>query len=304
MREFMKAAQLQSYGAVDQFAIAEIPVPAPAAGDVLIRIEASAVNPFDLILRQGFMAKLIALPLPAVLGGCAAGTVVALGAGVSGLAVGERVVADFPPNGRGANAEYGVVAASSVVRLPGNLSFEQGAALVKAGLTGRQTVEALQVKAGDRVLISGALGSVGRAAIQYLQQIGARPVAGVRPARLDEARSLAGEALDITQPPEHPDFDLAISAAAPVAAQLIGHVRDGGKVVSIVPVPEGANADKRVTVLQIRHRTDGAMLAAALDSASRGVLVIPIAQTYPLEQIAAAHQAVAAGARGKVVLQH
>lgn len=304
MGELMKAAQLQSYGDVSQFVIADMPVPAPAAGEVLIRIEVSAVNPFDLILRQGLMAQLIALPLPAVLGGCAAGTVAALGADVSGLAVGERVVADFPPNGRGSNAEYGVVAASSVVPLPANLSFEQGAALVKAGLTGRQAVDTLRAKAGDRVLISGGLGSVGRAAIQYLQQIGAHPVAGVRPTRIEEARSLAGEAVDITQPPERPDFDLAISAAAPVATQLIGRVRDGGTVVSIVPVPEGANAGQSLTIHQIRHRTDGAVLAAALDSASRGVLVIPVAQTYPLEQIAAAHRAVAAGAGGKVVLHH
>ena len=168
----MKAIVLKSYGGVDQFASAEVPTPEPEAGQVLIRIEASAVNPFDLILRQGFMAKFIPLPFPAVLGGDAAGTVVELGAGVTGLTVGERVVADFPANGHGAHAEYGVVAASSVARLPANLSFEQGAALVKAGLTGRQTVQALGVEAGDRVLVSGGLGAVGRAAIQYLQELG------------------------------------------------------------------------------------------------------------------------------------
>ena len=158
----MKAIVLKSYGGVDQFATVEVSTPRPAAGQVLIRIEASAVNPFDLLLRQGFMAKFIPLPLPAVLGGDAAGTVVELGAGVTGLTVGERVVADFPANGHGAHAEYGVVAADSVARLPANLSFEQGAALVKAGLTGRQTVAALGVQAGDRVLVSGGLGAVGR----------------------------------------------------------------------------------------------------------------------------------------------
>ncbi len=300
----MKAALLNSYGDVDQFVIADAPMPRPQPGEVLIKIEVSAVNPFDLILRQGFMAQYIPLPLPAILGGDAAGAIAALGAGVTEFAVGDRVVADFAANGKGAHAEYGVVPATSVAKLPAALSFEQGAALVKAGLTGRQTVAALNVKAGDRVLISGALGAVGRAAIQYLRQIGGQPVAGVRPERLQEGRKLAGEALDITAPPASATFDHAISAAAPVAGNLIGHVRTGGHVASIVPVPEGANADGRVIIHELYHRTDAATLDAVLDAAAHGLLDIPIAQIFPLEQIGAAQNAVAAGAQGKVVLRH
>lgn len=300
----MKAALLKSYGAVDQFAIEGVPTPAPDAGEVLIRIEASAVNPFDLILRQGFMAQIIPLPLPAILGGDAAGIIAELGAGVTGWAVGDRVVADFAANGRGAYAEYGVVPATSIARLPDNLSFEQGAALVKAGLTGRQTVEALGVKAGDRVLVSGGLGSVGRAAIQYLQQLGAKPVAGVRPERLHEARELAGEAIDITVAPISATFDHAISTVAPVAGKLIRHVRDGGQVASIVPLPEDANIGDGVTIHELYHRTDAATLDQILDVASRGLLVIPIARTFALDQVGAAQTAVAGGAQGKVVLRH
>jgi NADPH:quinone reductase-like Zn-dependent oxidoreductase len=300
----MKAALLQAYGDVDQFVLGDIPTPQAGPGEVLIRIEASAVNPFDLILRQGFMAQYIPLPLPAVLGGDAAGTIAGLGEGVTSFAVGDRVVADFAANGRGAHAEYGVVPATSVAKLPANLSFEQGAALVKAGLTGRQTVDALGVKAGDRVLVSGALGSVGRAAIQYLQQLGAKPVAGVRVERLEEAHRLAGDAINISVSPPGATFDYAISAAAPVAANLIRHVRDHGTIASIVPVPEGLNAGNRVTIHELYHRTDAATLEAVLDAASRGVLVIPIAKTLKLDELGAAQTAVAAGALGKVVLIH
>ncbi|WP_049733017.1 NADP-dependent oxidoreductase [Rhizobium ecuadorense] len=300
----MKAALLKSYGDVDQFEIADLPAPKPGPGEVLIKIEASAVNPFDLILRQGFMAQYIPLPLPAVLGGDAAGTISALGEGVTGFAVGERVVADFAANGKGAHAEYGVVASTSIARLPAALGFEQGASLVKAGLTGRQTVEALGVKAGDRVLVSGGLGTVGRSAIQYLKQIGAQPVAGVRPERLNEGRGLAGEALDITVAAASPSFNYAISTAGPVAGNLIGHVRDGGAIASIVPVPEGANAAGRVIVRELYHRTDAAMLDAILASAASGELVIPISHTFTLEQVGLAQNAVAAGAPGKVVLKH
>ena len=299
----MKAVVLKSYGGIDQFATEEIPTPKPEAGQVLIRIEASAVNPFDLLLRQGFMAQYVPLPLPAVLGGDAAGTIAALGAGVTGFTVGDRVVADFPPNGKGAHAEYGVVPATSVARLPANLTFEQGAALVKAGLTGRQTVDALGVKARDRVLISGALGAVGRAAIEYLQELGAHPVAGVRPDRMEEARKLGAEALDITVPPTNPTFQFAISAAGPVAGNLIANVKDSGQVASIVPVPENANPNQRLTIHQLRHRTDATMLDAVLQAASRGLLVIPIAKVFPLDQLGAAQNA-SASARGKIVLKH
>ncbi|MGR9476063.1 NADP-dependent oxidoreductase [Rhizobium leguminosarum] len=300
----MKAALLKSYGDVDQFEIGDIPTPTPGPGEILIKIEASAVNPFDLILRQGFMAQFIPLPLPAVLGGDAAGTISALGDGVTGFAVGDRVVADFAANGKGAHAEYGVLPATSVAKLPVGLSFEEGASLVKAGLTGRQAVEALDVKAGDRVLVSGGLGTVGRSAIQYLKQIGAQPVAGVRPERLSEGQALAGEALDITLPAASPDFAYGISAAGPVAGNLIGHISDGGTVASIVPVPEGANAADRVTIHELFHRTDAATLDAVLDAAVRGLLVIPISHTFTLEEIGAAQNAVAAGAPGKVVLKH
>ncbi|MGR9434241.1 NADP-dependent oxidoreductase [Rhizobium leguminosarum] len=300
----MKAALLKSYGDVDQFEIGDIPTPTPGPGEILIKIEASAVNPFDLLLRQGFMAKFIPLPLPAVLGGDAAGTISALGDGVTGFAVGDRVVADFAANGKGAHAEYGVLPATSVAKLPVGLSFEQGASLVKAGLTGRQAVEALGVKAGDRVLVSGGLGTVGRSAIQYLKQIGAQPVAGVRPERLSEGQALAGEAFDITLPVASPSFAYGISAAGPVAGNLIGHISDGGTVASIVPVPEGANAADRVTIHELFHRTDAATLDAVLDAAVRGLLVIPISHTFTLEEIGAAQNAVAAGAPGKVVLKH
>ncbi|WP_186163986.1 NADP-dependent oxidoreductase [Burkholderia gladioli] len=300
----MKAVLLTSYGDVDRLVFGDTATPEPGPGEVLLRLHASAVNPFDLYLRQGYFAEMIPLPLPAILGSDAAGVIAKLGAGVSGWSVGERVVADFWPNGRGAHAEYGIVPATSMARLPDALSFEQGAALVKAGLIGRQTVSALGVKTGDRVLVSGALGSAGRAAVQYLQELGAQPVAGVRPERLEEARALAGEAIDITIAASKPGFDFAISAAAPVAGNLISHVRDGGTIASIVPVPEGANATGRVTIRDLIHQTEAATMSAVLDAAIRGDLIIPITQTFELNQLGAAHTAVAAGSPGKVVLKH
>lgn len=154
-----------------------------------------------------------------------------------------------------------------------------------------------------RASVSGALGAVGRAAIQALKEIGAVPVAGVRPERLDEARRLAGEAVDISAPPAAASFDLAISAAAPVAARLLRHMREGGKVASIVRMPEGTVVPAGVTVLELFHRTDAAMLAEVAAAAASGALQIPVAQVYTLAQLADAHRAVAAGAAGKVLIK-
>lgn len=184
------------------------------------------------------------------------------------------------------------------------ITFEQGASLVKAGLTGRQTVDVLGIKLGDRVLISGALGMVGRAAIQYLQEIGAKPVAGVRSERLEDARLLAGEAIDITKPPVEATFDFAVGTVSAVMGNLIKHVRDGGQVASIVQIPEGVNADHRVTIHELRHRTDVDTLNAVLKAASDGALIVPIAKTLPLSEIGAAQSVVAEGIQGKVTLKH
>lgn len=300
----MKVALLKAYGDVDQFAIEDVPTAKPGAGEVLLRIEASAVNPFDLMLRRGDMAQFIPLELPAILGGDAAGTVIAIGTGVSSVQVGDRVIADFATTGKGSHAELGVVPVTAIAKLPSNVSFEQGAALPKAGLMGRQSVQSLGPPVGARVLISGALGSVGRAAVQYLLDIGAKPVAGVRPDRLKEAQQIAGEAIDITQAPASPSFDYAISTASPVVEHLIGHVRDGGQVANIVPLPEGLNTNGRVKIHQLYHRTDADMLAAVANAASQGLLVIPISKVFPLEQIGEAHEAVAAGVQGKVIIKH
>jgi NADPH:quinone reductase-like Zn-dependent oxidoreductase len=211
-------------------------------------------------------------------------------------------VALFPLNGRGAHAELGVAPVAAVARLPETLSFEKGATLPLAALTGRPAVDALKVKRGARVLVSGALGAVGRVAVQYLKELGAVPVAGVRASRLKEARALAGEALDLAKP--SPAFDYAVSAAAPAAADLIRHMRDGGTVAAVVRAPPDANPDGRVNVIQVMARDDAATLQKVVDAAARGEIQIPIAHRHPLHELDKAHHAMHAAPSGKVVLVH
>lgn len=299
----MKAALVTSYGDAP-FQIADTPSPDPGDNEVLIRIKASALNPFDLMLKAGYMAAYIPLELPAILGGDAAGVIEKVGSGVADIKVGDRVIADFSPNGHGAQAEYGVAPVSAVTRLPGSLTFAQGAALVKAGQMGRQAVEALGVQAGARVLVSGGLGAVGRVAIQYLREIGAVPVAGVRAERLEEARQIAEEAIDITVAPTGATFGFAISAAAPVADNLFANVFDGGVIASVVPAPEGARAGNRVTVYELYHHTEAELLRKVAQAAADGKLTLPVAGTFSLTDIDKAYAVLAAGAAGKIVLEH
>jgi NADPH:quinone reductase-like Zn-dependent oxidoreductase len=300
----VKAVRIHSYGDAGAFRVDQVPVPQPGPGEVLIRIHASSINHFDLMLRDGRAAQFVPLEMPAILGGDAAGVVEAVGAGVTDYRPGDRVIADFASNGRGSYAEYGVAPVTAVAHLPDNVDLETGATLPKAGLTSRGALDQLGVGPGDRVLVSGALGCVGRAAVQYLKEIGAVPVAGVRHERLDEGRALAGETIDIGLVPLEATFDLAISTASPASANAVAHVRAGGKLFAVARLPDGVNADNRVTVVSGRHRTDPVVLAAVAAAAGRGDLVLPVAARFTLDDLAEAHRRFSTGVQGKIVLRH
>jgi NADPH:quinone reductase-like Zn-dependent oxidoreductase len=298
----MKAILLKAYGGPDQLQVEEATDPSAGLGEVLVKIAAASLNPADSKIRQGFLAQFIPLELPAVLGFDGAGTIEAVGADVADFNVGDRVIVFLPPNGRGTYAEHTASPASHVAKLPDGVSFDAGATLPLVGLTGRQCVGALGVSPGDRVLVSGALGGVGRAAVQYLKEIGAQPIAGVRANRLEEGRNLAGEAIDIEQVPAARDFSFAVSTAEPVAGNLLAYVQDGGKVATVVGVPDKANSGERVTVIAIFAGADAKMLEAVAHAAGRGEFAVPIALTFPADQAAEAHQALDAGLPGKIVI--
>jgi len=299
----MKAVRLQDYGDVNQFRLEDAPEPTPKAGEVVIAVAASGLNPVDLYIRQGYMKQYTPMALPAIQGIDAAGTITALGEGVTGFAVGDRVIGHLPINGQGSHAEKAIVPVAGLAKLPANLSFEAGATLPLVGLTGRDAVDALAVKPGQRVLVSGALGAVGRAAVQYLKELGAVAVAGVRGSRLAEGKSLAGEAIDIDKA-TGAQFDHAVSAAGPVAAKVPALVKDGGTVASVVQTPPEANPGERVKVASIWTQDDPTKLKAIAEAASRGELDIPIAQTFPLAELSAAHNALASAPQGKIVVTH
>lgn len=197
----MKALRVERPGAL---ALADVPPPEPGPGEVLVRVEAAALNFADLLLRDGRYLEPIAPPFTA--GRELAGTIVALGPGVDRWAPGARVVAIVR---QGAFAELAVAPAAALLPLPSSLSAEQGAALFVAGLTALVCLEDLaRVAPGDTVLVQSAAGGVGSYAVQIARALGAR-VAGTASgaAKLGVLRDL-GAALTIDYAAE--DFVAAV----------------------------------------------------------------------------------------------
>ncbi len=184
----MKAVVLHEYGGPEKLRFEEnVPEPQVGGSTVLIAAVAASVNPIDWKVRSGARQKDFPLSFPAILGRDVSGVVRAVGANVKHFKVGERVLAFT-------NATYAELVAvddSDVTHLPDGVDLADAAAIPLIALTGDQLVRRVaNVQKGQVVLITGALGSVGRAAVHSAKKIGAQVIAGVRGKDLDAARSL------------------------------------------------------------------------------------------------------------------
>ncbi|UVL16373.1 zinc-dependent alcohol dehydrogenase family protein [Pseudomonas atacamensis] len=196
----MKAMILKSFGGPDSFELSDVPKPVPQAGQVLVRVHATSINPLDYQVRRGDYPDLV--PLPAITGHDVSGVVEAVGPGVSAFAPGDEVW--YTPqifDGQGSYAEYHVAADSIIARKPASLSHLEAASL---SLVGGTVWEALTVRAvlrvGESILIHGGAGGVGHVAIQVAKAMGARVFTTVREANADFVRSLGADVvIDYTQ---------------------------------------------------------------------------------------------------------
>jgi len=229
----MRALVLPAYGPASTLTLRTHPDPTPAAGQIAIRMAGASINPIDWKQMSGAAARWIPLELPAVLGRDVSGTVIAVGAGVADFAVGARVMGRVRG---GAFAEVAVGAAGGFVGVPAGLELADAAALPLALLTGAQLVEeAIDARAGETVLVTGATGSVGRAAVFAAKGRGAKVWAGVRGKYVAAARGLGVEgvvALD--------EAGAGAAAALPELdgiADTVGGETGGGLVAKLPPPP-------------------------------------------------------------------
>jgi NADPH:quinone reductase-like Zn-dependent oxidoreductase len=293
----------QSYGPVDQLEVAEVPTPVPGPGQLLVRVRATALNPLDIKLVTGAMKEFMPVQHPFILGFDAAGTVEAVGAGVTGYAPGDEVVA-FTDQ---AVAEYTAVdAGPSVAHRPADVDIERAAALPVAALTALQLVETAKLGPGKSVLVVGATGGVGTYAVQLAAQTGADVWATARPDEADFVRGLgAAHAVDYTATSVAEavgdGVDVVIDLVNAGPGVLAAAARPGGRVVSPLGGPE--SFDRDVTATYQRTIPTEGQLQGLLDAVAAGTLAVEVGGTYPFaESPQAVADFVAKHRRGKTVI--
>jgi NADPH:quinone reductase-like Zn-dependent oxidoreductase len=299
----MRAAVLLGFGGLDRLEVRDVPEPTPGAGEVKVRVVATSINPIDWKLREGARRPGVALEFPAILGRDAAGEVVEVGPGVTRLRVGDRV-AGLVTGGYG---ERVVAKEDAWAVVPGSMDLASAAALPLVTLTGAQLVdEGVRPRGGEAVLVTGALGSVGRAAVFVAKSRGARVWAGVRRSQAAAAALLGVEGvavLDDEGPrPELPELDaIADTVGGEPTQRLLDKVRRGGTVGTVVGDPPGAG-ERGLEVRHVWAHPDPERLGWMLQAVAEGKLVVPIARRLPLSQIREAQQVAQQGAGGKVLV--
>jgi NADPH2:quinone reductase len=192
----MKAMVIDRFGGPEEFRLADVPIPEPGPGEVLIRSAYASINPADWKARAGLLPHLRHYPLPITIGMDCAGVVDKVGANVGEFAPGERVItlSGMGLGAQGTYAEYCVAPAVRVARLPAQLSFAEGATIPIASASAASSIlDVAKVKAGAAVLVNGAAGSVGSFAIQFLRHLGARVAGTCSTRNVEHVRSLGAE---------------------------------------------------------------------------------------------------------------
>jgi NADPH:quinone reductase-like Zn-dependent oxidoreductase len=302
----MKAVVLHEYGGPEKLKFEDdVPEPHVNGNTVLIAAAAASVNPIDWKLRTGARQKDFPLSFPAILGRDVSGVVQAVGANVRHFKLGDRVLAlSFSTY-----AELVAVDDAEVTHLPDGVDLTDAAAIPLVSLTGDQLVRlATNVKKGQVVLITGALGSVGRAAVHAAKKIGAQVIAGVRGKELDRARTLGVSdvlAIDDDTAIEkfHPVDAIADTVGGEVAAKLITKVKEGGSFGYASVLPESAAAQNpTVKVTRVRTQPDPSKVREFADDVRDGKFVLPIGRRLPLRDASEAHVLGEKGGIGKILL--
>ncbi|BCJ31192.1 NADP-dependent oxidoreductase [Actinocatenispora sera] len=310
----MKVVGVTEFGGPEQLRSLDVPEPHAGPGQVRIRVAAAAVNPTDAGLRAGgHRARLTAQDPPYVPGMDAAGTIDEVGADVTGRAVGEQVMAIAVPTSptKGAYTELLVVPAAQAVPVPAGLSLVEAATVPMNGLTTVLALDALALRPGDTLAVTGAAGAVGGYAIQLGRERGLRVLADAAPADRKLITALGADVVvdrgeDVAQRfrNEAPDGVPGLIDAAVLDELIVPAVADGGGIASLrywEGEPGRGITVHRIRVAAAAHRTD--VLDGLRRAAEAGVLTARVADTYPADRAADAHRRLAAGGtRGRLVL--
>lgn len=300
----MKAVVLHEYGGPSKLKYEDFDDPVAGPGEVLVRVAASSVNPVDWKMRSGAAKDRFPVQFPGILGRDISGTVRALGEGVTGFAPGDKVMA----LGKAAYAELAVVKATELTLVPEGLDLVEAAALPLVTLTGEQLItRGTEIKQGETVLVAGAVGGVGRAAVYTAMKAGAFVIAGVRTAQLEAAAEIHANAyiaLDDKDAMAQLGFIDAVADAVghETAQMLMGKVKQGGVFASVLGPPANAAMHSTVKVVPVMVKPDAAKLRELAEDVVAGRLVIPIDRMIALADAGEGQAAAEKGGIGKVLL--
>ncbi|MER5883400.1 NADP-dependent oxidoreductase [Streptomyces sp. NPDC001941] len=301
----MKVQLLRAFGGADRFEPADLPVPVPARGEVRVRVAALGVNGLECRLRAGQLQDLFPTPLPAVLGKEVAGTVDAVGPGTDGPAVGDRVVGF---TGSGSYAQYCTARVEALAAVPDGVPFASAVTLPVAVETAARGLDSLAVRPGWTVVVNGASGPVGSAAVQLLRERGALVVGtasernqayveslGARAVRYGDG---AGERIRAAAPyGVDAVYDAAGHGFCSLAVELTGDPR------RVVTIADPGAAALGVHLSTGSRRPVAAPFVPVLPRLAAGTFRTVVDRVYPLADMAAAHARVESGrAHGKVVV--
>lgn len=308
----MKAVVLHEYGPPSKLKYEDFPDPKPGPGEVLVSVQAISLNPIDWKMRSGAAKERFPVTFPAVLGRDVAGVVRALGEGVKDFALGDRVFA----LAWATYAELCVVKAADLAKIPEGLDMTTAAAVPLVSCTGNQLIrEATAVQSGQTILLTGALGSVGRCALFSALELGAKVIAGVRKKQIDEAKSLgAFEAIDIDDDSAIANDDdsaiaklgtvdaVADTVGGAIAPKLLAKVKPGGNYGSVLGPPKDAALHPTLNIKPMTAHPDPATYVHYAEAIRDGKLKLPIDRIMPLCDAAQAHAAAEKGGIGKIIL--
>ncbi|MCV3735595.1 zinc-dependent alcohol dehydrogenase family protein (plasmid) [Rhizobium sp. TRM96647] len=316
----MKAMTLNSFGGPDAFELRDMPKPVPQAGQVLVRVHATSINPLDYQVRRGDYRDLV--PLPAITGHDVSGVVEAVGPGVTAFSPGDEVW--YTPrifDGPGSYAEYHVANEGIIARKPASLSHLEAASLsLVGGTVWEALVGRVALRVGESILIHGGAGGVGHVAIQVAKAIGAKVFTTVREDNFAFARSVGADVVIDYTKEDYVDavmretdgrgvdvvFDTiggdALSRSPDALAQL-------GRVVSIVDIAQPQNLieawGKNASFHFVFTRQNRGKLDELSTLVERGQLRPHVGAVYPLADIALAHARLETpnnGLRGKIAI--
>jgi NADPH:quinone reductase-like Zn-dependent oxidoreductase len=299
----MKAVVVHQYGGPEVLKFEDYPDPVPGPGEVLVRVAATSVNPIDYKRRAGLTKDYYPIVFPGLIGIDIAGTVVKIGPGVEGFYVGDHVFAMADNT----YAELCVVNAAVLAKVPKGLDLIRAAALPLVTTTGNQLSAATGIKAGEMVMVVGAVGNVGRSAVFTGKERGAVVIAGVLKSQMDEAKTIGADQVvatdDDTAIANLPLLDaVADTVGGRTAEKLIAKVKPGGVFASVLRAPQNATQYPSVKVVFVFSKFDRKTLEFMAEAVRDGKLIIPIRQTLPLSQAAEAQAEAEKGASGKILL--